>query len=85
MILNIKGVDMKAFVLIKVRAGEVKDVVRQLRKMENVIEAHMTFGPYDAVAVITAQDISGLGTTIATSIQPIPGVEQTLTCIAVDI
>jgi len=85
MILNIKGVDMKAFVLIKVRAGDVKDVVRQLRKMENVIEAHMTFGPYDAVAVITAQDISGLGTTIATSIQPIPGVEQTLTCIAVDI
>jgi DNA-binding Lrp family transcriptional regulator len=76
---------MKAFVLIKVRAGEVKDVVRQLRKMENVIEAHMTFGPYDAVAVITALDVSSLGTTIATSIQPIPGVEQTLTCIAVDI
>lgn len=76
---------MKAFVLIKIRAGEVKDVVRQLRKMESVIEAHMTFGPYDAVAVITAQDISGLGTLIATSIQPIPGIEQTLTCIAVDV
>jgi DNA-binding Lrp family transcriptional regulator len=76
---------MKAFVLIKIRAGEVKDVVRQLRKMDNIIEAHMTFGPYDAVAVITAQDVSGLGTMIATSIQPIPGVEQTLTCIAVDI
>jgi DNA-binding Lrp family transcriptional regulator len=76
---------MKAYVLIKIRAGEVKDVVRQLRKLENIIEAHMTFGPYDAVAVITAQDISGLGSLIATSIQPIPGVEQTLTCIAVDV
>ncbi len=76
---------MKAYVLIKIRAGEVKDVVRQLRKLENVLEAHMTFGPYDAVAVITAQDISGLGSLIASSIQPIPGVEQTLTCIAVDI
>lgn len=76
---------MKAYVLIKIRAGEVKDVVRQLRKLESVIEAHMTFGPYDAVAVITAQDISGLGSMIATSIQPIPGVEQTLTCIAVDV
>ncbi|HSO12154.1 MAG TPA: Lrp/AsnC ligand binding domain-containing protein [Anaerolineales bacterium] len=76
---------MKAYVLIKIRAGEVKDVVRQLRKLENVTEAHMTFGPYDAVALITAQDISGLGSLIASSIQPIPGVEQTLTCIAVDV
>jgi DNA-binding Lrp family transcriptional regulator len=76
---------MKAYVLIKIRAGEVKDVVRQLRKLENVTESHMTFGPYDAVAVITAQDISGLGSLIASSIQPIPGVEQTLTCIAVDV
>jgi DNA-binding Lrp family transcriptional regulator len=56
---------MKAYVLIKIRAGEVKDVVRQLKKVENIIEAHMTFGPYDAVAVITAQDIRGLGSLIA--------------------
>jgi DNA-binding Lrp family transcriptional regulator len=76
---------MKAYVLIKIRAGEVKDVVRQLRKLKNVNEAHMTFGPYDAVAVIEAQDISSLGSLIASSVQPIPGVEQTLTCIAVDI
>lgn len=76
---------MKAYVLIKIRAGEVKDVVRQLRKLEGVVEAHMTFGPYDAVAVVETPDISKLGATTATAIQPIPGVEQTLTCIAVDI
>jgi DNA-binding Lrp family transcriptional regulator len=76
---------MKAYILIKIRAGELKEVVRQLRKLENVIEAHMTFGPFDAVAVIKSPDINGLGNTIATSIQPIPGVEQTLTCIAVDV
>lgn len=76
---------MKAYVLIKIRAGEVKEVVRQMRKLDDVIEAHMTFGPYDAVAVISAKDVSGLGALIATSIQPIPGVEQTLTCIAVDL
>jgi DNA-binding Lrp family transcriptional regulator len=76
---------MKAYVLIKIRAGELKDVVRQLQKLDSVIEAHMTFGPYDAVAVITAKDVGGLGTLIASSIQPIPGVEQTLTCIAVDV
>jgi DNA-binding Lrp family transcriptional regulator len=77
--------NMKAYVLIKIRAGEVKEVVRQLRKLENVLESHMTFGPYDAVAVVTAKDLSGLGNLIASSIQPIPGVEQTLSCVAIDL
>jgi DNA-binding Lrp family transcriptional regulator len=76
---------MKAYVLIKTRPGEVKEVVRQLRKTESVTEAHMTFGPYDAVAVLETPDLNGLGGLIASAIQPIPGVEQTLTCIAVDV
>ena len=76
---------MKAYVLIKIRAGEVKDVVRQLRKTDKVIEANMTFGPYDAVAVIDSPDFGKIGNLIASSIQPIPGVEQTLTCLAVEI
>ena len=76
---------MKAYVLIKIRAGEVKEVVRQLRKTNQIVEANMTFGPYDAVAVIDAPDITAIGNLIAGSIQPIPGVEQTLTCLAVDI
>jgi len=76
---------MKAYVLIKTRPGEVKEVVRQLRKTDNVVEAHMTFGPYDAVAVLEAADLSGLGNLIASAIQPLPGVEQTLTCVAVEV
>lgn len=76
---------MKAYVLIKIRTGEVKEVVRQLRKIKNVLEAHMTFGPYDAVAVVESPDVSSLGSSLATTIQPIPGVEQTLTCLAVDV
>jgi len=76
---------MKAFVLIKIRAGDVGEVVHQLREMESVVEAHMTFGPYDAVAVIDSPDLSAIGALVASAIQPIPGVEQTLTCLAVDV
>ena len=76
---------MKAYVMIKIRAGEVKEVVHQLRKVQGVVEAHMTFGPYDAVAVMEFADVSKLGSITATEIQPIPGVEQTLTCLAVDV
>ena len=76
---------MKAFVLIKIRAGDVKEVVRQLRAIDSVVEAYMTFGPYDAVAVVESLDLSAIGSLIASTIQPIPGVEQTLTCLTVDI
>ena len=45
----------------------------------------MTLGPYDAVAVIESDDLSGLGTLIASSSQPMPGVEETLTCLALEV
>jgi DNA-binding Lrp family transcriptional regulator len=75
---------MKAYVLINVRGGEIREVVRQLQKVENVIEATMTFGPYDAVAVLQVDDINHLGRIISRSIRPIPGVVDTLTCVATE-
>jgi len=75
---------MKAYVLINTRTGEVRDVVRQLAKVEGVSEANMTFGPYDALAIVTANDINHLGKILASSIQPIPGVTHTLTLLAVE-
>lgn len=75
---------MKAFILINIRTGQIPDVVRQLQQIESVEEAYITFGPYDAVAVVSAADISHLGRIMSAVIQPIPGVIDTLTCIAVD-
>lgn len=76
---------MKAYVLVNIRTGDVKEVVKNLRCVQGVIEANMTFGPYDAVAVIETDDIKGVGTILANEIQPIPGVLETLTCLAVDV
>ncbi len=75
---------MKAYVLINIRPGELRDVIRQLKKVPGVIDANMTFGPYDAVAVIEADNINQIGKMISAEIQPIPGVTQTLTCLAVE-
>jgi DNA-binding Lrp family transcriptional regulator len=80
-----KDTTMKAYVLISIRPGEVRDVVRQLKKIEQVKEANMTFGPYDAVAIVESKDVNDLGRTLATLIQPIPGILETLTCLAVEI
>jgi len=76
---------MKAYVLINVRTGEIKDVVRQMKRIKQVREVNMTFGPYDAVAIVESQDVDDLGNILAESIQPIPGVEETLTCLTVEI
>jgi DNA-binding Lrp family transcriptional regulator len=75
---------MRAFVLINVRTGEVREVVRQLRRVEGVVEATMTFGPYDAVAVVEGRDVQAVGQILASGIQPLPGVTETLTCLAVE-
>jgi DNA-binding Lrp family transcriptional regulator len=76
---------MKAYVLIKIRAGEVKEVVRSIRKLDGISEVHMTFGPYDAVAEVETSDVAQLGDITASKIQPIPRIEQTLTCVTVDL
>jgi len=76
---------MKAYVLINIRTGDVKEVVKNLRRVEGIVDANMTFGPYDAVAVIETDDINGVGSILASAIQPIPGVLETLTCLAVDV
>ena len=76
---------MKAFILINIRPGEIADVVRHMKKIASVKDINMTFGPYDAVAVVYVDDLNHLGKLLATEIQPIPGVEETLTCLAVDL
>jgi DNA-binding Lrp family transcriptional regulator len=76
---------MKAYVLIKAHTGKVQLVCDEVRALEGVTEAHMTFGPYDIVAEVETSDVAKLGSITASGIQTIPGVEQTLTCLAVDV
>jgi uncharacterized protein with GYD domain len=70
----------KAYVLIKAHVGDIPEVVRFLRRSEGVVSADMTFGPYDVVAVVEAEDICAVAEVVATTIQCTPGVVDTLTC-----
>jgi DNA-binding Lrp family transcriptional regulator len=75
---------MKAIVLIRIQTGEIKNAWRDLKRVRAVSKAHVTFGPYDAVVEIEARDLQEIGKIVAYEIQPIPGVRETLTCLAVD-
>jgi DNA-binding Lrp family transcriptional regulator len=75
---------MRAFVLINIRTGELRQVIHQLRRLEGVVEASMTFGPYDAIAIVEGESLDALGEMLSTGIQPIPGITHTMTCLAVE-
>jgi DNA-binding Lrp family transcriptional regulator len=71
---------MKAYILIKIRTGEIPDAISQLRSANGVVTADMTFGPYDAIALVESRDLNTLGQAVAREIQPVAGVVETLTC-----
>ncbi|RLD02780.1 MAG: Lrp/AsnC family transcriptional regulator [Chloroflexi bacterium] len=75
---------MKAYVLISAKTGEATAVIRQTTRIKGVLEGHITLGPYDAVAVIEAESTKEVGQIVHNEIQSIPGVLDTLTCLAVD-
>lgn len=75
---------MKAYILTKIQTGELGETIRQLRTLKGVVQADMTFGPYDAVTIIEAKDLNALGHMVAWDIQALPGVQETLTCLAVE-
>ena len=76
---------MKAHVLIKIHTGEIPEAVRQLRLVKGVVEVNATFGPYDAVALIQADEVTTIGRIVTWDIQSIPGVLETLTCLVIDV
>ena len=76
---------MKAHVLIRIRAGETPEAVGQMRQIKGVLEANATFGPYDAVVIIEGKDLATLGRLVTGEIQPVVGVQETLTCVVIDI
>ncbi len=75
---------MKAYVLAKVQTGQVGEALSQFRAFTSVTKADMTFGPYDLIATIEGADLNALGRTIAWEIQCVPGVMETVTCLAVE-
>ena len=75
---------MKAIVLTKAHTGEVEETVHFIRKIRAVREAHVTFGPYDIITVIESNRLADIGDIVVNEIQPIPGVEKTLTCLMVN-
>ena len=73
-----------AFVLINVELGAEEELVKGLKKIENVREVYVVYGVYDIIAKIEADTMERLKETVTWKIRRLDKVRSTLTMIVVE-
>jgi DNA-binding Lrp family transcriptional regulator len=69
-----------AYILIQTQAGKAAVVATALRDVPGVLETASLAGPYDVIARAQAQDIDALARLVASRVQALDGVRQTMGC-----
>ena len=75
---------VRAYVLVEVAVGRIKDVADTLKGIEGIQSADMITGPYDVVAVIDAPDMATMGRLVDREVHVLDGVVRTVTCLSLD-
>jgi len=74
----------QAIVLINTELGMEKDVVKKLKAMKHVKGAYASYGLYDVIAEVEANDMDQLKDTISFEMRRLGGVRSTLTLIVIE-
>jgi len=74
----------KAYVLINCDLGQEGLILDTLRSIKSVKEAHGTFGAYDIIAEVTAENSEELRKEITWKIRKLMSIRSTLTLTGVD-
>ena len=73
----------KAYLLVETAVGKTRDVATTLKNLESIETVDVVTGPYDIIAMISADDMAVVGNLVTGSIHTVPGVVRTVTCVAV--
>ena len=73
-----------AFVLINAEIGSEEEVLKELRKVEGVVESYVVYGVYDVVAKIKADTMDKLKDVVTWQVRRLNKVRSTLTMIVVE-
>ncbi len=73
-----------AYVLINVELGAEEELLKTVRTIPGVIEAHRVFGIYDTVIKVQAETTSKLNEVITQRVRRLPRVRSTLTMIVIE-
>lgn len=71
-----------AFVLVNAELGFEEDVIREIRKLPDVREAHLVYGMYDIMVKIEGISVEKVKETVNTKIRKLDKIRSTLTMIA---
>lgn len=72
-----------AYLLVSINRGTPAAVARAIRQLDGVVDAHVTMGDYDVVAIAELEGTQGFpGLTAA--VRKIDGVVKVATCIIVE-
>ena len=74
----------RAYVLFNVESGSEDNVLKQLRSLNNVEEAYVSYGVYDLVVRIKADTMEELKESVTHKIRTIKQVRSTLTLIMME-
>ena len=73
----------RAFVLVEVEIGKIKEVLAVLKKVEELKSVDAVTGPYDVIAELEAEDLNAITSLVTNKIGLITGVTRTITCFAI--
>ena len=74
----------KAFVLMNAELGSEDSLVKELKKLEGVMEVYQVYGVYDIVAQVEADTMEKVKETITWKLRKLDGVKSTLTMIVME-
>jgi DNA-binding Lrp family transcriptional regulator len=71
-----------AFVLVNAELGYEEDVIREIRKLPDVREAHLVYGMYDIMVKIEGSSVDKVKEIVNSKIRKLDKIRSTLTMIA---
>tara|TARA_B100001750_G_scaffold216778_1_gene201669 strand:+ start:527 stop:766 length:240 start_codon:yes stop_codon:yes gene_type:complete len=74
----------EAFVLINCEIGSEESVIEKLNSVDEVVEVHGTFGAYDILAKVEADNVEIIRETITWKIRKIEKIRSTLTLMGIE-
>ncbi len=73
-----------AFVCITSAPKAAESVLKEIRKVDRVVEAFMVYGNYDVVATVEGDTLGDLKRIITEKIRGVKGVKRTLSMVVVE-
>lgn len=74
-----------AYIFINTAPGTLEQAAPRIATLDGVRSVEAITGPYDAIVQAEAATNDDLGKLVVSSIQKVPGVEKTLTCLVVEL